>query len=241
MAAGSTPPAGGWAGIKVFDPDRDPRGRKIPGWPSQIGALTFDREGLRVLGCDWNLGGILASADPVDGTVAFERVLPVTDFGWWPRGDFAFSRDGGRLAAPTRRDRTVVGVWDVALGPAVVTLRGSGGPVTAVAFGPDGRSLATAAVGAAGRAADRDPLGPGLGPGDPDLRGGAGPGRGPRLQRRRPPARGGAGAEGRPGLGRRLGHRDGGRARDPGPRRLWSSSWRSTRMGPGSPSRITGG
>ena len=64
--------AAGWGmgGIKVFDPDRDPRGRGIPGWPDQIGALTFDREGLRVLGCDWNSGGLLASADPVDGTVA---------------------------------------------------------------------------------------------------------------------------------------------------------------------------
>ncbi len=100
------------------------------------------------------MGGLLASADPVDGTVAYERVLPVTNFGWWPRGDFAFSRDGGRLAAPTRLDRTVVGVWDVALGRTVVTLRGSGGPVTAVAFGPDGKSLASAAV----RAADARPF-----------------------------------------------------------------------------------
>jgi eukaryotic-like serine/threonine-protein kinase len=143
--------AAGWGmgGIKAFDPDRDPRGRKIPGWPAQIGALTFDRDGLRVRACEWNLGGTLTSADPVDGTVAYERVLPVTDFGFWPRGDFAFTRDGGRLAAPTRLDRTIVGVWDVALGPAVFTLRGSGGPVTAVAFGPDGKSLATAAVGAA--------------------------------------------------------------------------------------------
>src|SRR5262249_49389329 len=53
----------------------------------------------------------------------------------------------GRLAAPTRRDRTIVGVWDVALGRPVVMLRGSGEPVTAVAFRPDGRSLATAAAG----------------------------------------------------------------------------------------------
>ncbi len=73
------------------------------------------------------------------------ELLPVTNSRRWPRGDFAFSPDGRRLAAPTRRDPTVVGVWDVALGRPVATLRGSGGPVTAVAFGPDGRSLASAA------------------------------------------------------------------------------------------------
>ena len=65
----------------------------------------------------------------------------------WPRGDFAFSRDGRWLAAPTRRDATVVGVWDVALGRRIVMLRGSAGPVSAVAFCPGGRSLATAAAG----------------------------------------------------------------------------------------------
>ena len=133
-------------GVKVFDPARDPRGRRVPGWHEQIAALTFDREGLRVLGIDWATGA-LTSADPVDGDVRRDRLLPVTDSRRWPRGDFAFSPDGGRLAAPTRRDRTVVGVWDVALGRPVATLRGSGGPVTAVAFGPDGRSLATAAAG----------------------------------------------------------------------------------------------
>jgi WD40 repeat protein/serine/threonine protein kinase len=140
----------GMGAIKSFDPDRDPRGRTIPGWLDQSSALTFDRDGLRILGCDWITGGVLASADPVDGTVDYERVLPVADNRWWPRGDFAFSRDGGRLAAPLRRDRRLIGIWDVALGRTVATLRGSGGPVTAVAFGPDGQSIATAAVGAAG-------------------------------------------------------------------------------------------
>ena len=47
--------AAGWGmgGVKVFDPDRDPRGRGVRDWHDQIGALTFDREGLRVLGIDW--------------------------------------------------------------------------------------------------------------------------------------------------------------------------------------------
>jgi tetratricopeptide (TPR) repeat protein len=133
-------------GVKVFDPDRDPRGRGVGFWYSQLAALTFDRDGLRVLAISW-IRGVLGSADPVDGATWPEQVLPVTDARSWPRGDFAFSPDARRLAAPMRRDRTVVGVWAVALGQSLARLRGSGGPVTAVAFSSDGQSLATAAVG----------------------------------------------------------------------------------------------
>jgi WD40 repeat protein len=139
--------AGGWemGGIKVYDPTRDPRGRGIHSWLDQLAALTFDRDGLRILGVAWDWG-VLASVDPLDGVVKVEQVLPVTDTLHWPRGDFAFSPDIGRLAAPTRQDPTVIGVWDVALGRPVTMLRGSGGTVTAVAFRPDSQALATAAV-----------------------------------------------------------------------------------------------
>jgi WD40 repeat protein/tRNA A-37 threonylcarbamoyl transferase component Bud32/tetratricopeptide (TPR) repeat protein len=138
--------AAGWGigGVKVFDPTRDPRCRPVANSMNQLAALTFDREGGRVLAIDW-VYGMLASVDPIDGSERIERRLPVIDSRRWPRGDFAFSPDGGRLAAPTQRDRTAVGIWDVALGRPVATLRGSGEPVTAVAFGPDGRTLATAA------------------------------------------------------------------------------------------------
>jgi WD40 repeat protein/serine/threonine protein kinase len=140
--------AGGWGmgGVKVYDPARDPRGRGIPSWLDQLAALTFDREGLRVLGVAWD-AGVVASVDPFDGVVKVEQVLPVTDSRHWPRGDFAFDPDADRLAAPKRRDPTVIGVWDVALGRPVAMLRGSSGPVTAVAFRPDGQALATAAAG----------------------------------------------------------------------------------------------
>jgi WD40 repeat protein/tetratricopeptide (TPR) repeat protein len=140
--------AGGWGmgGVKVFDPARDPRGRGIPSWLEQLAALAFDRDGLRVLGVEW-AAGALASVDPFDDVVTVEQVLPVSDSHHWPRGDFAFSPDGGRLAAPTRRDGTVAGVWDLALGRPVTLLRGSGGSVTAVSFRPDGQALATAAAG----------------------------------------------------------------------------------------------
>ena len=109
--------AAGWGmgGVKVFDPARDPRSRRIPGWPEQSSALTFDREGLRILGIDWLSTGMLLSADPDRRHPMDRSGPPRNEFGRWPRGDFAFSRDGRWLAAPTRRDRTVVGVWDVAL------------------------------------------------------------------------------------------------------------------------------
>jgi WD40 repeat protein/serine/threonine protein kinase len=139
----------GWAmgGVKVFDPNRDPRGREVPGWLNQVSALTFATDGLRILGCDWTMDGLVAASDPVAGTVWPERLHSVADHVRYPRGDFAFSPDGTRLAAPTRRDRSVVGVWDVALGRRVATLEGSGGLVTAIAFGAGGRSLATASLG----------------------------------------------------------------------------------------------
>ena len=146
--------AAGWGmgGVKIFNPSRNPRGRgvrlcayDIP----QVGALTFDREGLRVREITWR-DRALISVDAVDGRVRTDRVLPVTDIPRWPRNDFAFSRDGRRLAAPTREDQTVVGVWDAALGRSVARLGGSSGPVMAVAFGPDDRTLAAATDGGPG-------------------------------------------------------------------------------------------
>ncbi len=135
----------GMGAVFVFDPARDPRGRGFSVSDDQIGALTFDREGLRIRQIYWS-GGMLSAVDPVDGSERIERTFPVTESRSWPRGDFAFSRGGGRLAAPTRRDPAVIGVWDVALGGPVAVLGRSSGPVTAVAFGPDEQSLASASV-----------------------------------------------------------------------------------------------
>jgi WD40 repeat protein/serine/threonine protein kinase len=134
----------GQRAVKVFDPRREPRGRAIQPWLDQLAALSFDDAGLRIRGISWT-GGERLAADPVDGRVIGEPPLPVTNALMYPRGDFAFSASGRWLAAPTREDRTVVGVWDVLLGRRVA-LSGSGGPVTAVAFAPDGRRLASAAI-----------------------------------------------------------------------------------------------
>jgi WD40 repeat protein/tetratricopeptide (TPR) repeat protein len=62
----------------------------------------------------------------------------------WLRGDFAFSSDGQRLAAPMRDDPSTVGLWDAADGRQVATFRGPEGAVTAVALSGDGRRLAAA-------------------------------------------------------------------------------------------------
>ena len=50
--------AAGWGmgGVKVFDPARDPRGRPMVSDMNQLAALTFDREGLRVLSVEWDAG-----------------------------------------------------------------------------------------------------------------------------------------------------------------------------------------
>ena len=138
--------ASGWGSgaVKEFDSNRDPRGRKrIVGGGDQIAALSFDREGLRVREIDWE-SSRLNDVDPVDGSVRSNPFLAVTNERGWPRGDFALSDGASRLAAPLREDRSTLGVWDLSPRRLVARLRGSGGPVTAVAFHPDGQSLAIA-------------------------------------------------------------------------------------------------
>ena len=60
------------------------------------------------------------------------------------REDFAFSRDGARIASVSE-DRTVR-VWDVAGREDVLTLRGHSDEVRAVAFDPQGRWIASASA-----------------------------------------------------------------------------------------------
>jgi WD40 repeat protein len=56
----------------------------------------------------------------------------------------AFSpEDGSPLRLASASDDRTVKLWDVATGRQVITLHESAWPMTAVAFGPDGRMLAT--------------------------------------------------------------------------------------------------
>ena len=136
--------AAGWGlgGVKIFDAERDPRGRGVAPWLDQLTALAFvgDSQTLHAIGWD---GGHLASLAFSAGGIRYERNFPVTHSAAWPRGDFAFSVDGRRLAAPLLRDRAVVGIWDVGIGRLAATIRGNSALVTALAFSPDGFRLAT--------------------------------------------------------------------------------------------------
>src|SRR5262249_31330136 len=40
----------GMGGVKIFDPNRDPRGRGVQTWLHQLAALTFDRDDFRIRG-----------------------------------------------------------------------------------------------------------------------------------------------------------------------------------------------
>ena len=141
--------AAGWGmdGVKVFDPARDPRGRRVPVFDNQIGALSFDSAGLRILQVYWTKGGALGTADPFDGSERIDRRLPVAN-------SCAFLAETSPLVATaggwrcrhggTRRWSGSGTLPSVGL---IVRLQGRRGAVTAVAFGPDGRSLATRGAG----------------------------------------------------------------------------------------------
>ena len=97
--------AAGWGmgGVKVFDAERDPRGRVVTPWLDQLAALAFVGESQRLHGIGWQ-GGHLASLDFSAGVMSYEANIPVTNSRVWPRGDFAFSVDGrhARGALATR-------------------------------------------------------------------------------------------------------------------------------------------
>src|SRR4051812_20127993 len=65
----------------------------------------------------------------------------------WSAGKppFALSADGGRLATVDFREKTssTIRIWDLATGNEVRRLRGHKGETTALAFSPDGRTLAS--------------------------------------------------------------------------------------------------
>ena len=182
---------------------------------------------------------MLTSADPVDGTVTDRAGAPRD--GLPPLAPRGLRLQSRRPAAGGADATGPDGRRGLGRGPRAAGRHAAG--IGRAGHGRRVRPRRPVAGDRGGRraegAADRDPLAPGLGPGDPDLRGGAGPGRGPRLQRRRPQARGGRGHDRTARAGSPPGTRRRGPCSGPWTAWAWSCPWRSTRTGPGSPSRIT--
>ena len=134
------------AGVKVFDPRRDPVGRiALTQW--QLCAMAFDERADTLRTINWPLdddGANLEVLAAAGGSPRPGPRLAVTNRIAYPRGDFAFGPDGRQLAAPRNGDDSAVGVWDAVTGREVATLRAPG-TVTALAFGAGGTRLAIAA------------------------------------------------------------------------------------------------
>ena len=213
-----------------------PRNCNCVPWPSTSAA----RRSGRSTGSRKPMVPTWSSATWPAGCLAPVRACPSRIESVFPRGDFAFSADGRRLAAPKNGDTSAVGVWDARHRPGVATIRASA-TVMAMAWGSGGTRLATGvwdgrrdrgAVAiwdlANGRAVRTFDVGPRT------IRAVA-------LERRRPHSRGGRlrrPAQGS-GLGYRLGHGDRSALGSPstGPAPSWR--WLSTRTGPGSPPRTS--
>ncbi len=103
--------------------------------------LRFAPDGSRLAAASWDFCVFvwdLLTEEPA-------RTLAVPDEGRYRAvDDLDFSPDGRRVAAVSKD--TTARVWDAASGELLLTLRGHGNDVTAVAFSPDGEAIATASA-----------------------------------------------------------------------------------------------
>jgi WD40 repeat protein/serine/threonine protein kinase/tetratricopeptide (TPR) repeat protein len=132
--------------LKVWDVTRDPRGQGLPAVPEGgewLADWTFGPDGQNLLGV-CNALQQLRGWDGARGTLRKQWPLDLLQVHACPRSDFAFGPGGWLLAGPAGRAPSVVKVWDTSTGTLVAALRGHKGVITAVAFSPDERRIATA-------------------------------------------------------------------------------------------------
>jgi WD40 repeat protein/serine/threonine protein kinase len=126
--------------LKVWDPTSDQRFTELPG-AQQVKDLAFSADGRQVRALT-NVA--LRAWDLATRRTVFDRVPEVALRTEWPLQYVALSPDGRLLAAPDRKDRSVVRVWNVETNQTIWTLTGHRAGVRSIAFAPGSRFLATA-------------------------------------------------------------------------------------------------
>jgi WD40 repeat protein len=129
--------------VKLWNATTDPQARTLRGFEDHIDAVGFTAAGRRLaaLSLDGRLlrwdAATWARLDRLDLTGR----VPLR----WPRVLTALDAAGQRLAVRHRDDPCSIALRDTATGQELAVLRGHRMPVTSLAFGPDGASLASAA------------------------------------------------------------------------------------------------
>jgi WD40 repeat protein len=132
------------AEVKVWDLTRHPEYATLARTATDVESIAFHEDGRHLVSV--TVAGQLQIWDADSGMLRAEHRLATSAKTVEPAGVLAaFSPDGRRLAARAREVDSLVQIWDVDSGRAVVTCRGHTLPVHCLRFSADGRRLATCA------------------------------------------------------------------------------------------------
>jgi WD40 repeat protein len=132
--------------VRVFRSGQDSRGTRISTGQDEMPALAFDADRPELRTAAWNAHRGMSTWDANTGERLQHFSAEFNREHKWPRGDYAFSTDGRRLAAARHDNPQIVTVWDAVSGQELISLAEHPGFVRAVAFSRDDALLATAAV-----------------------------------------------------------------------------------------------
>ena len=143
--------------IKVWDPATGTLIRTLRGHEGAVYCVAYSRDGGRLASGDgyppWESAqhlrspGIVKVWDEATGNVCFSRsghTQNVMGVAFSPDGRRLASISGGSLAVPQVASKPgELLIWDASNGELVRSIRGHDGPLTAVAYSPDGKTIAT--------------------------------------------------------------------------------------------------
>ncbi len=138
--------------VKLWDAASGREVRTLPGHPKAVTGVAFSPDGRQIASAC--VDGSVKLWDPASGREVLTFYLEphptnlsLPDGPVLPGTVLAFSPDSQRLAvavgAVTGQKDETVKIWDTATGQEIRTLRGHANVVTAVAFNPDGQTLAS--------------------------------------------------------------------------------------------------